>query len=50
MRTAGIENASARGELTVEETATMSKNSTEHIFEAYLTELFPPVMRVMAGF
>jgi hypothetical protein len=50
MRTAGIENASARGELTADETATMSKHSTERIFEAYLTELFPPVMRVMAGF
>jgi hypothetical protein len=50
MRTAGIKNASARGELTADESSTMSKHSTERIFEAYLTEFFPPVMRVMAGF
>jgi hypothetical protein len=51
MRTAGIEYASSRGELGREAIATMSKHTNGDKLEtAYVTELFAPTMRVMAGF
>jgi hypothetical protein len=40
----------SRAGLNAEEIATLSKHKTERIFEAYLTELYPPVLTVMAGF
>jgi hypothetical protein len=49
MRTAGMERASAEGGLDAEQIATMSKHRAERIFEAYLTELMPAVLKVMAG-
>ncbi len=42
--------ASGRGGLSADQIATMSKHRGERIFEAYITELFPAVMLVMAGF
>lgn len=44
-----MEQASSRG-LSADEIATMSKHRKERIFESYMTELFPSVMLVMAGF
>jgi hypothetical protein len=49
LRSHGIELGSVAG-LNAEEIATLSKHKTERIFEAYLTELYPPVLGVMAGF
>ena len=49
LRSHGIELGSRAG-LNAEQIATLSKHKTERIFEAYLTELYPPVLRVMAGF
>ena len=49
MRTAGMERASAQGGLNAEQIATLSKHRAEQIFEAYLTELMPSVLQVMAG-
>ncbi len=49
MRTAGMERASAQGGLNAEQIATLSKHRAERIFEAYLTELMPSVLQVMAG-
>jgi len=49
MRTAGMECASAQGGLNAEQIATLSKHRAERIFEAYLTELMPSVLQVMAG-
>jgi hypothetical protein len=49
LRSHGIELGSRAG-LNAEEIATLSKHKTERIFEAYLTELYPPVLKVMAGF
>jgi hypothetical protein len=45
----GIELRSRAG-LNAKEIATLSKHETERIFEAYLMELYPPVLSVMAGF
>jgi hypothetical protein len=36
--------------LNAKEIVTLSKHKTERIFEAYLTELYPPVLGVMGGF
>jgi hypothetical protein len=33
-----------------DELATMSKHRGDHIFQVYITELFKPVLRCMAGF
>jgi hypothetical protein len=49
LRSHGIEVGSRAG-LNAEEIATLSKHKTERIFEAYLTELYPPVLSVMGGF
>jgi len=49
MRTAGMERASAQGGLNAEQIATLSKHRAERIFEAYLTELMPSVLQVMAS-
>ena len=49
LRSSGMEQASSRG-LSADEIATMSKHRKERIFESYMTELFPSVMLVMAGF
>jgi hypothetical protein len=49
LRSHGMELGSRAG-LNAEEIATLSKHKTERIFEAYLTELYPPVLSVMAGF
>jgi len=49
MRTAGMEWASAQGGLNAEQIATLSKHRAKRIFEAYLTELMPSVLQVMAG-
>jgi hypothetical protein len=50
MRKAGMEYASARGELGEKAVASMSKHQTDKISTAYVTELFGPTLRVMAGF
>ena len=50
MRTAGMEYASSQGEHGADQLATLSKHRAERIFEAYLTELFPPLLKTMAGF
>lgn len=50
LRSAGIAWASSAGELPADVLATMSKHRGERIFEAYMTELMPQVMEVMAGF
>lgn len=50
LRSAGMEYASAQGELPADVLATMSKHRGDRIFQCYMTELHPPVMRVMAGF
>jgi len=49
MRMAGMECASAQGGLNTEQIATLLKHRAEQIFEAYLTELMPLVLQVMAG-
>jgi hypothetical protein len=49
LRKTGMEQGSAFGDLNVEEMATMSKHMTAKIFK-YATELYAPVMHVMAGF
>ena len=49
LRKQGMEAGSFRGQLESNQLGTMSKHKTEKI-AAYETELFPPVMRVMAGF
>lgn len=49
LRSSGMERASTRG-LNADEVATMSKHKKERIFESYMTELYPSVMQVMAGF
>ena len=49
----GTESASSRGELLPSEVAIMSKHSVkehEKLSSVYMTELFPPTLRVMAGF
>ena len=48
MRSSGMENGSSKG-LNADELATMSKHRKERIFDSYMTELYPPVMLVMAG-
>ncbi len=51
LRTSGIEHGTFVCELHSGRIATMSKHChDERLFEAYITELFAPVMRVMAGF
>ncbi len=49
MRKAGMEQSSAFGNLSTDEQATMSKHKTEKVYR-YVTELYAPVMKVMAGF
>jgi len=49
MQTAGMECTSAQGGLNAEQIVTLSKHRTEWIFEAYLMELMPSVLQVMAG-
>jgi hypothetical protein len=49
MRKQGMEAARFWGQLESNHLGTMSKHKTDKI-SAYETELFPPVMRVMAGF
>jgi hypothetical protein len=50
MRSAGIEHASARGGLDQSKVQTLSKHSSETLGRVYMTELFSPVLKVMAGF
>lgn len=53
IRKSGTERASADGELTPHEVASMSKHSmgeSGKLLSVYFTELFKPVLRVMAGF
>ena len=50
MRSAGIEHASAVGELDASAVSTLSKHQKSNLDKVYMTELFPPVLRVMAGF
>ena len=50
MRAAGIEHASAMGELDAAAVATLSKHQKSNLDKVYMTELFPPILRVMAGF
>ena len=45
-----MEQSSAKGGHGADELATLSKHRSEQIFEAYLTELYPPVLKTMAGF
>jgi hypothetical protein len=49
LRSCGMSYASIEG-LAADLLATMSKHRGERIFEAYMTELMPIVMKVMAGF
>lgn len=49
MRKAGMEQSSVFGDLSTDEQATMSKHKTEKVYR-YVTELYAPVMKVMAGF
>jgi hypothetical protein len=49
LRSHGIELRSRAG-FNAKEIVTVSKHKTERIFEAYLTELYPPVLSVMSGF
>ena len=44
-----MEQSSAFGDLSIDEQATMSKHKTEKVYR-YVTELFAPLMKVMAGF
>ena len=50
MRAAGIEHASAMGELDAAAVSTLSKHQKSNLDKVYMTELFPPILRVMAGF
>jgi hypothetical protein len=50
MRSAGIEYASSRGGLGVGEVSSMSKHQVNILEKCYMTELFPSVLHVMAGF
>lgn len=53
LRKAGTEYASSVGELVPHEIATMSKHTFgdgQKLTSVYITELFPPTLRVMAGF
>ena len=50
MRAAGIEYASAMGELDAAAVSTLSKHQKSNLDKVYMTELFPPILRVMAGF
>ena len=49
LRKTGMEQASAHGDLGIDEIATMSKHRTNKIYR-YATELYTPLMKVMAGF
>jgi hypothetical protein len=49
LRKAGMEYASARGELGEKAIESMSKHQTEKLGKVYMTELYGPVMRVMSG-
>jgi hypothetical protein len=49
LRKAGMEYASARGELREKDIASMSKHQTDKIGKVYFTELFGPLLRVMSG-
>jgi hypothetical protein len=51
MRKTGMEQSSARGDLDPKEQSTMSKHKTDDLAVfRYATELYTPVMHVMAGF
>jgi hypothetical protein len=50
MRAAGIEHASAIGQLDAAAVSTLSKHQKSNLDKVYMTELFGPVLRVMAGF
>ena len=50
MRAAGIEHASSMGELDAAAVGTLSKHQKSNLDKVYMTELFPPILRVMAGF
>ena len=50
LRKAGMEYASSRGELDEAALGSLSKHTTSKLSKCYNTELFPPVLRVMAGF
>ncbi len=50
LRSAGIEQASSTGELDASMVGTLSKHQTSNLDRVYMTELFPPILRVMAGF
>ena len=50
LRHSAMENASSRGELPADQLATLSKHRGDRLFDAYITELFPPVLKAMAGF
>ena len=50
MRSAGIEHASGKGGLDAGQVSTMSKHKTGKLDTVYMTELYPPLMMVMAGF
>ena len=50
MRSAGIEYVSSQGELDSGTVGTISKHQSRNLEKVYLTELFSPVLRVMAGF
>ena len=49
LRGSGIERASAKG-CNADEVTTMSKHSKERVFDSYMTQLYPPILMVMAGF
>ena len=50
LRSSGIEQASGAGGLSSDAVSTMSKHNQDRLFQCYMTELYEPVMRVMAGF
>ena len=50
MRASGIEHASSMGELDAATISTLSKHQKSNLDKVYMTELFPPILRVMAGF
>ena len=50
MRSAGIEYASAVGELDQAAVATMSKHQQSVMDKVYMTKLYGPLLRVMSGF
>ena len=45
-----FEHASAIGELDAAVVSTLSKHQKSNLDKVYMTELFPPILRVMAGF